>query len=255
MVHLQPRRIFLDTTNFVDYSVRECVPYLKLMPNTRIAIDLFCGCGGISAGLRNAGFTITAGVDSDPHYLQTFRHNFPEALALEADLSSTSPTDLMRLLRLTPGKLDLLAGGPPCQGFSKNVPRRQRSHDLENNRLIYTFLDYCRSLRPRIILLENVAEMKNGFDQAYSQQISDKLSQLNYTVTHTVLNSANHGVPQRRRRAFFLPLQTAQTSRLLLPLTRFLNLTPTFPTSLSPVTMYLSGMQSAIYPAFRTARA
>ena len=111
----------------------------SLMNSRGVAVDLFCGCGGISAGLRNAGFRVLAGVDIEKHFIQTFRENFPESKCLELDLANTSPRDLMELLRLKRGQLDLLAGGPPCQGFSKNVPRRHRSVDLETNRLIYTF--------------------------------------------------------------------------------------------------------------------
>ena len=169
-----------------------------------VAVDLFCGCGGISSGLRNAGFKILAGVDVEKHYIQTYRVNFPEAESLQFDLSSIKPEDLMQLLNLKQGELDLLAGGPPCQGFSKNVPRNQRTLDLENNLLIYTFLDYCQFLRPRTILMENVAEMRNGFDQAYTDKILERLQELGYTVRHSVLNAADFGVPQRRRRAFFI---------------------------------------------------
>ncbi len=174
------------------------------MPSARVAVDLFCGCGGISAGLRSAGFRILAGVDIEKHYIQTYRANFPEAKSLELDLASVDPQDLMQLLNLKKGQLDLLAGGPPCQGFSKNVPRSQRAFDLKNNRLINTFLDYCHHFLPRTILMENVAEMKNSFGQTYTETISNRLTALGYNVKHSVLNSADFGVPQRRRRAFFL---------------------------------------------------
>ena len=135
------------------------------------AIDLFCGCGGISCGLRNAGFRVIAGVDVEPKYLATFRHNFPEALSLDADLSDMPPEDFMALVSIQPGELDLLVGGPPCQGFSKNVTRKYRFLEDSRNLLIKTFLDYCEALKPRAILMENVAEMKNGFDQTYTQEV------------------------------------------------------------------------------------
>ena len=90
------------------------------------SIDLFCGCGGMSAGLRLAGFNVLAGVDIERKYIATFQHNFQESMALTLDLSQYEPSDLMRTLKIAPGQLDLLAGGPPCQGFSKNVPRKLR---------------------------------------------------------------------------------------------------------------------------------
>ena len=148
-----------------------------------LAIDLFCGCGGISAGLERAGFSIAAGVDIEPNYISTFTHNFPEAKSLNLDISKVAAKDFMQTLGLREGELSLLAGGPPCQGFSKNVPRRNRYLEDPKNRLVKSFLDYCETLKPRFVLLENVAEMKNGFDQAYSDEIIERLSDEGYAVS------------------------------------------------------------------------
>lgn len=169
-----------------------------------LAIDLFCGCGGISAGLERAGFSIAAGVDIEPNYISTFTHNFPEAKSLNLDISKVAAKDFMQTLGLRAGEVSLLAGGPPCQGFSKNVPRKNRYLEDPKNRLVKSFLDYCETLKPRFVLLENVAEMKNGFDQAYSDEIIERLGDEGYAVSHAVLNAADYGIPQRRRRAFFL---------------------------------------------------
>ena len=168
------------------------------------AIDLFCGCGGISAGLDAAGVDVLAGVDIEPNYMCTFSHNFPRAKSLKLDIARVSPIDFMDMLGLAPGDIDFVTGGPPCQGFSKNVPRKQRFLDDPKNQLIKAFLDYCEALKPRFVVMENVAEMKNGFDQAYSDEILTRLKEQGYTVTHAVLNAAEFGVPQRRRRAFFI---------------------------------------------------
>jgi DNA (cytosine-5)-methyltransferase 1 len=167
------------------------------------AVDLFCGCGGISTGLRSAGFKVLAGVDLNRHYISSFRANFPEAHTLELDLTTVAPAEFMRKIGVESGELDLIAGGPPCQGFSKNVPRKYRFLEDSRNLLIKTFLDYCEALQPRMVLMENVAEMKNGFDQAYTNELVERLEEEGYTVTHAVLNAADYGVPQRRRRAFF----------------------------------------------------
>ena len=120
------------------------------------------------------------------------------------DLSIVSPTEFMDMVSIKKGELDLLAGGPPCQGFSKNVPRKYRYIDDPKNHLIKAFLDYCEAIQPKMVLMENVAEMKNGFDQAYSDEIVNRQEEAGYTVTHEVLNAADFGVPQRRRRAFFV---------------------------------------------------
>ena len=168
------------------------------------AIDLFCGCGGISVGLQRAGFEVIAGIDIEKKYLASFIHNFPKAKALNTDITTVSPNEFMRTVCIAPGELDLLVGGPPCQGFSKNVPRKNRYLEDPKNLLVKSFLDYCEVLQPKMVLMENVAEMKNGFEEAYSQEIINRLEEEGYTITAAVLNSADYGVPQRRRRAFFM---------------------------------------------------
>lgn len=181
------------------------------------AVDLFCGCGGLSVGLQAAGFHILAGLDVEPLYLSSFAHNFPAAQSLKLDIAATSPQEFMALLGLRPGELDLLAGGPPCQGFSKNVPRRARCLDDPRNRLMKCFLDYCEALAPRLVLMENVAEMKNGFEQSYTEEVLGRLTDAGYRVTHGVLNAADFGVPQRRRRAFFLASRSGHAPALPQP--------------------------------------
>ena len=168
------------------------------------AIDLFCGCGGLSAGLRDAGFNVLAGIDIDPKYIQTFTENFPETLSICEDVAKTDPIELLRKLDLKAGELDLLVGGPPCQGFSKNVPRAQRQLDSKNNTLVKTFLDHCEAILPKWVLMENVAEMRNGFGQHYTDEIVERLTNAGYDVIHGVHNAADYGIPQRRRRAFFM---------------------------------------------------
>lgn len=172
--------------------------------NPLTAIDLFCGCGGISKGLQMAGFNVLAGVDVEPKYIATFAHNFPDTQSLTWDLSKVSPQAFMNAVGLRAGELTLLAGGPPCQGFSKNVPRKYRYLDDPNNLLIKTYLDYCEALQPRMVLMENVAEMKNGFERSYTEQVIERLNEEGYTVREVVLNAADYGVPQRRRRTFFM---------------------------------------------------
>lgn len=178
------------------------------------AVDIFSGCGGISAGLRMAGFEIIAGVDVEPKYMATFRHNFPKAHSIQGDISGIDPQDFMKMVGIQAGELDLLAGGPPCQGFSKNVPRKYRFLEDPKNLLIKRFLDYCEVIRPKVVLMENVAEMKNGFDQSYTDEILERLDEEGYTVTHGVLNAADYGVPQRRRRAFFIATRSGEKPQL-----------------------------------------
>ena len=184
---------------------------------TRKAIDLFCGCGGLSVGLSNAGIDVIAGVDIEPTYISSFKKNFPDSQALVLDLSKKDPLDFMRDIKLSEGELFILAGGPPCQGFSKNVPRSRRTEKDPNNLLINTYIQYCKALKPELILMENVAEMKNGFGEIYSNIIHKELEEIGYNMTSLVLNAADYGVPQRRKRAFFLGIKFPHTIPKMYP--------------------------------------
>jgi DNA (cytosine-5)-methyltransferase 1 len=149
--------------------------------------------------------------------MATFSHNFESARSIAADLTTLAPEELGNNLKIRRGELGLLMGGPPCQGFSKNVPRRARYMEDERNRLVLRFLQYCEWFRPRVVLMENVAEMKNGFDRTYSDEVIEALTKLGYSVTHGVLNAADFGVPQRRRRAFFLAISDGTSVTLPIP--------------------------------------
>ncbi len=186
------------------------------------AIDLFCGCGGMSLGARAAGFDIIAGIDNNKKYISSFRENFGENQTINIDLTDITPESLMKNIGAEGEELDLLVGGPPCQGFSKNVPRKYRFLEDENNRLISRFIHFCEVLRPSMILMENVAEMKNGFEQRYTNEIIDRLTDCGYSISYAVLNAADYGIPQRRRRAFFL----GSRSRITFPPPRLINQPP-----------------------------
>lgn len=166
-------------------------------------LDLFCGCGGLSWGLAKRGYRILAGVDNWPIALKTFSRNHPGARALEADLATLDPFAVAQVLKLRPGQLDLLVGGPPCQGFSKNVPASRRFLEDDKNRLIRSFLRFIEYLRPKVVLMENVAEIVNAFRGAFTEEIHRLLGEWGYEVEMQVLDATKYGVPQRRRRAFF----------------------------------------------------
>ncbi len=166
-------------------------------------VDLFCGCGGIAWGFGSEGFRVLLGADINAVALKTFARNFPRSVALEADLSALSPRRLLDELGLKAGELDCLVGGPPCQGFSKNVPARHRYLEDPKNRLILTFLEYAKVLKPKVVLIENVAEMMNAYEETYTSEIHDALNGLGYTSKAARLLATDYGVPQLRRRAFF----------------------------------------------------
>lgn len=158
----------------------------------------------MSWGAKQAGFQILAGLDSDKHALATYRRNFGEEIGCLEDITTISPVQLADDLKLEPGTLDMLIGGPPCQGFSKNVPRKQRFLEDPRNQLVSRFLEFVEYLQPKVVVMENVAEMKNGFDGAYTNEMRERLEQAGYAMDVQVLFAPDFGVPQRRRRAFFI---------------------------------------------------
>ena len=175
-------------------------------------IDLFCGCGGISWGLAENGFRVIAGLDNWSIALKSFKRNHRDAEAIEADLSTLNPAKVAQRLHLRPGQLDALVGGPPCQGFSKNVPRQRRFLEDDKNLLIRSFLRFVEHLRPKAVLMENVAEIVNGFEGSFTDEILEFLTRLGYEVDVRVLVATKYGVPQRRRRAFFFANRSGKPS-------------------------------------------
>lgn len=170
--------------------------------NIRV-LDLFAGCGGMSWGLHKSGFDIFAAIDNDSIALNTFRINHPNAIVSREDLSVLDPGKWLLDMGINSDSIDMIVGGPPCQGFSKNVPRSQRFLDDERNQLVKSFLEFVRVIRPKFVIMENVAEIVKAFDGAFTKEIVYMLSHWGYSVDVQVLDSAYYGVPQHRRRAFF----------------------------------------------------
>lgn len=174
------------------------------MKNRYSLVDLFCGCGGISHGFEAAGFESLLGLDIDEDSLETFSQNHPDALVIHDDIGKVSPRSLAESLELPWGELDCLVGGPPCQSFSKNVPAKRRFLDDERNYLYRWFLEIVEALGPKTVLIENVAELANAHNGEVREQITARLSGLGYDVIWDRLLAADFGVPQMRRRVFFI---------------------------------------------------
>lgn len=165
------------------------------------AIDLFCGAGGLTLGLKNAGFKVLAGVEINSIAAETYRANHPNIKLYECDIKELSAEKILSNLKLKPGDLDLLAGCPPCQGFSTQRTRNKVvSIEDKRNELIFEFLRIVKITLPKTIMLENVPGLAKDW------RISDlrgNLAELGYVVDDQfaqVKNTADFGVPQRRRR-------------------------------------------------------
>lgn len=162
------------------------------------AIDLFSGCGGLTLGLRQAGFRVRAAVEIDPLAVKTYRKNHRGVRVWESDICLIAVPDVLRTLELKPGELDLLAGCPPCQGFSslKTLNGHRQMRD-PRNALLDDFLRFVRGLRPKTVLLENVPRLKQ---HRRMRLLIRELRSMGYNVRCAILNAAAYGVPQRRRR-------------------------------------------------------
>jgi len=166
------------------------------------AVDLFAGGGGLTVGLKRAGFRVVAAVENEKHSAQTFRSNHPEVHMIERDIREVTATELK--IQSPNGKIDLLAGCPPCQGFTSLTAKYKRS-DLRNA-LIREMGRLVRELNPRVVMMENVPRILSRGDALYSEFLGE-LQSLGYTVgdeSAQVLQVADYGVPQNRRRFVLL---------------------------------------------------
>lgn len=165
-----------------------------------LAVDLFSGCGGLTLGLKQAGFRVAGAVEIDSLAVETYKKNHPEVEVWSEDIRKIKGTEMLRVLGLKKGGLDLLAGCPPCQGFSsiRTKNGRKEAQD-ERNDLIFDYLRLVKALLPKAVMMENVPALaKNGRMRVFKKE----LSKLGYNLNGTplILNTADYGVPQRRRR-------------------------------------------------------
>lgn len=162
------------------------------------AIDLFCGAGGLSLGLRRAGFDVLGAVEISELAARTYRLNHPRTQVWQQNIRSLSPQTVMSTLDLEPGDLDLLAACPPCQGFSTmRTLLRTTSVDDKRNSLVAQFGRYADALRPKALMMENVPALASD---PRLDRLLRRLRKMGYQVTSGVLDAADYGVPQRRKR-------------------------------------------------------
>lgn len=166
-------------------------------------LDLFCGCGGMSWGLLKKGFNIVAGIDIWDVALRTYKHNHINAKALNLDISNVDPLQVLSDIKIDPASIDVIIGGPPCQGFSKNTPASWRFLEDPRNQLYKSYLRFVNAIKPSVVIIENVAEIYNAFNGAIREEIIATLKKYGYQVNVKIINMAHYGIPQKRRRCFF----------------------------------------------------
>lgn len=166
------------------------------------AIDLFAGCGGLSHGLRKAGFHVIGAIENEAKAAETYKLNHPETHVWAEDIRTVGTLRVSRKLRLRKGHLDLLAGCPPCQGFStmRTLNGKLSVRDKRND-LVSEFVRFVEALRPRAVMMENVPGLAS---KGQFKQFCKRLSDLGYQGEYHILNAAGFGVPQRRWRLIYL---------------------------------------------------
>lgn len=186
------------------------------MKDSPTAIDLFAGAGGLTCGLKQAGFRVIGAVESEPIVAQTYRQNHARVDLREGDICAIDAHAWMSQLGLRPSELDLLAGCPPCQGFSTLRTRNgARDNRDPRNHLLNEMGRFVEAFEPRTILMENVPGLQT---KPVFREFVRSLESVGYRVQHEVHDVAEFGVPQRRRRlvmtaghGFVVPFAPRQT--------------------------------------------
>lgn len=169
------------------------------------AFDLFCGAGGMTAGLNEAGFDVVGAIDNNALAVAGYRTNHPTTRVWEADIRTLDPAEVASELGIGHRELDLLAGCPPCQGFSSIRTRhRQASVEDKRNVLVSEFARWAEALMPRALMMENVPGLTRGVRLT---RMLRRLERAGYTLTHDVLDTADYGVPQRRARFVLMAIR------------------------------------------------
>lgn len=169
------------------------------MPEKLKVIDLFSGCGGLSYGFIEAGYEVLIGLDHWKDAVATFEHNHKGAIGMVADLSTISPDEVEKVIGTA--QVDVIIGGPPCQGFS--IAGKREVSD-ERNKLYKNFVDFVAHFKPQAFLMENVANIVSMGKGSVKENIISDFEALGYHVVYKVLTASDYGVPQNRKRAIFV---------------------------------------------------
>ena len=170
------------------------------MSNKKYMIDLFSGCGGLSFGFEQAGFECILGVDFDKPALETFKYNHPNANAMHLDLSKEESI-IEITSKVGDRKINLIVAGPPCQGFSLSGNRNETDN---RNTLFYSVFKLAAIVKPKYIVIENVMGIATLYKGKAKKAILDEFEKLGYTCSEKLLYAPDYGVPQIRKRMFFV---------------------------------------------------
>lgn len=172
------------------------------MDSRPTVIDLFCGAGGLSEGFRQAGYRVLLGSDIDPTFGETFGKSHDGARFFAKPIQSLASQDILSAAGIGQGQLDVLVGGPPCQGYS--VYNHGRGEHDPRAGLFREYLRLVRELAPKWLVMENVTGLLSISSGKLIQTIVDEIKLLGYAVEWRILRAEDYGVPQERRRVVFI---------------------------------------------------
>lgn len=204
------------------------------MANKEInALDLFAGAGGFSLGMEQAGINVVAAVEFDTKIAKTYVENHPTTVMFNADIRDipANKNDFLTgnyrhnktiesVFESKGKKIDVIFGGPPCQGFSmagRRIRRDKSFFEDERNLLFLEFLRMVQILRPKVFIIENVPGILNYQNGRVKNEVETRFSELGYDVKSHVLSAEKFGVPQKRKRAIFIGNNLNIDSNLLFP--------------------------------------
>jgi DNA (cytosine-5)-methyltransferase 1 len=165
-------------------------------------IDLFSGSGGFSLGFDNKGFQNIFSIDIEPSFCETYKYNFPNHKLIEKDICQLSDAEIKYLKEVE--DIDVVIGGPPCQGFSIAGNIGRKFIDDPRNKLFKEFVRVVKVVKPKFFVMENVARLYNHNKGETRKEIINDFEKLGYKVECKILNSADYGVPQIRKRVIFI---------------------------------------------------
>lgn len=196
----QPKMLRTKAGDDFSFETTEArVTRARTVRGVPTALGLFVGGGGLDLGFHQAGFKLLAATDCDPFAEKTHRRNWPGVPFILGDIRTLTKD---RLIEATKGiRPDVIIGGPPCQGFSTLGDRL--SADPRND-LVDAFVRIVDWLRPQAIVVENVRAIATEYKGRYRDYVLEQFSNIGYNLHFTVLNAADYGVPQHRRRALFV---------------------------------------------------
>lgn len=165
-------------------------------------VDLFSGVGGMTLGFEREGFENIFSIDFDKTICQTYKKNFPNHVLIEKDIKDLTEKEILELTKEK--EVDLIIGGTPCQGFSMAGNIGRNFIDDPRNHLFKEFARIVSILKPKFVIIENVARVYNHNKGKTRKEIISLFEELGYQIECKILNSANYGVPQVRNRVFFI---------------------------------------------------